>query len=86
MLKKNGYLQPVLIQGLGVILLLGFAIFWAVTGNQSELLVGAALILIGVGSATGSIINVRHEIEKPPEEVVKEKVQTNGKPDDTAPP
>jgi hypothetical protein len=47
--NDDRYLQPRLLQSIGVGLLLGFAVFWAITGRESVLLVGAAgsLILLG---------------------------------------
>lgn len=43
------YLPPRLLQAVGLGLLIGFTVFWAVTGRESVLLVGAAgsLILLG---------------------------------------
>jgi hypothetical protein len=47
--QEQRYLPPRLLQAIGLILLIAFAAFWAVTGRESVLLVGAAgsLILLG---------------------------------------
>jgi hypothetical protein len=49
MTPTPSYLQPRLLQAVGLILLVLFTGFWAVTGRESVLLVGAAgsLILLG---------------------------------------
>lgn len=48
-MRDQRYLPPRLLQVIGLALLLGFAVFWALTGRESVLLVGAAgsLILLG---------------------------------------
>ena len=48
-MRDERYLPPRVLQIVGLVLLLAFAIFWAVTGRESVLLVGAAgsLILLG---------------------------------------
>jgi hypothetical protein len=48
-MSDDRYLPPRLLQLVGLALLLGFAVFWALTGRESVLLVGAAgsLILLG---------------------------------------
>lgn len=48
-MSDDRYLPPRLLQGFGLFLLLAFAVFWAITGRESVLLVGAAgsLILLG---------------------------------------
>lgn len=45
----NEFLPPRVLQIVGLLLLVGFVIFWALTGRESVLLVGAAgsLILLG---------------------------------------
>lgn len=63
MLKQDGYLQPFVLQVLGILFLVVFAVNWLVTGHQSSLLVGAALTLIGVGSGVGAIVTVRKQIQ-----------------------
>jgi hypothetical protein len=55
------YLPPRLLQVVGLILLIAFTGFWAVTGRESVLLVGAAgsLILLGnYGRAIRSIVEL----------------------------
>ena len=48
-MRDERYLPPRVLQIVGLVLLLAFAIFWAATGRESVLLVGAAgsLILLG---------------------------------------
>jgi hypothetical protein len=48
-MRQDHYLPPRLLQLVGLALLVGFAVFWALTGRESVLLVGAAgsLILLG---------------------------------------
>lgn len=48
-MSDNRYLPPRVLQVVGVVLLVAFAAFWAATGRESVLLVGAAgsLILLG---------------------------------------
>lgn len=60
----NGYLPAVALQLLGVVLLIGSVVFWAVTGHESALFVGAAMSLIGLGAYQGLRITVRVEGEK----------------------
>lgn len=52
-MTSERYLSPVLLQLLGVVLLVGSAVFWAVTGRESVLLMGAAMSLIGLGAYRG---------------------------------
>lgn len=62
-MKLKGSLQPIILQISGLLLLVAFVIIWATTGEQSPLLVGAALTLVAVGSGTSAIITVRQEIQ-----------------------
>ena len=51
MTRQNGdLLPPRLLQAAGLLLLFGIAAYWVLSGNESPLLVGAALTLIGVGA------------------------------------
>ena len=52
-MTSERYLSPVLLQLLGVALLVGSAVFWAATGRESVLLMGAAMSLIGLGAYRG---------------------------------
>jgi hypothetical protein len=63
MRKEERYLSPRLLQAVGVILLVGASIYWAVTGQQSALIVSAAMGLIGLGSYAGIHISVKQEIQ-----------------------
>lgn len=60
----NGYLPAVALQLLGVLLLVGSVAFWAATGHESALFVGAAMSLIGLGAYQGLRITVRVEADK----------------------
>ncbi len=62
-MSKGQYLPPRLLQSVGVVLLVAAAIFWAVTGHQSALLVGAALSLIGLGAYSGLHISVSQDLQ-----------------------
>ena len=67
-MKLTGSLQPIILQIAGLLLLVAFVAIWVLTGNQSPLLVGAALTLVAVGSGTSAIITVRQEIQVHDEE------------------
>lgn len=54
------YLSPKTLQVIGVLLLLGSAVFWAVTGRESVLLMTSAMTLIGVGSYRSAIESLRN--------------------------
>ena len=58
-MNGNGYLPPRLLQLLGVLLLVGSAIFWAVTSRESALLMSAAMTLILLGSYRGALDSLR---------------------------
>lgn len=67
----SSYLPPRLLQGVGVLLLIGSALFWGVTGHQSALLVGAALSLIGLGAYSGLHISIKQELSDDEADVSK---------------
>lgn len=52
-MNDDRYLSPRLLQIIGVLLLMGSAVFWGVTGRESVLLMGAAMSLIGLGAYRG---------------------------------
>lgn len=60
MRKNDRFLSPRTLQTVGLLLLIGFAVFWAITGKESVLLVGAA------GSLTllGGYERARQELER----------------------
>lgn len=62
-MRLKGSLQPIILQIAGLLLLVTFVVFWVFTGEQSPLLVGAALTLVAVGSGTSAIVTVRQEIK-----------------------
>lgn len=56
------YLSPRLLQVVGIILLVGSAVFWAVSGRESVLLMSASMSLIGLGAYRGVTQALRDEI------------------------
>lgn len=62
-MKKDRYLAPMILQIVGLILLLAFAVFWGITGRESVLLVGAAGSLILLGGYERAATPI-HEIGK----------------------
>lgn len=62
----NAYLPARLLQLLGVVLLVAAAVFWAVTGHESALFVGAAMTLIGLGAYQGLRVTIRVSDREPP--------------------
>lgn len=63
-MSKGSYLAPWLLQVVGVLMLVGSGVFWAVTGHQSALLVGAALSLIGLGAYSGLRISITKDLSE----------------------
>lgn len=59
--RRNGekYLSARLIQSVGLVILIGAAVFWAWTGRESALLMSAALSLIGIGTYKGLVDGLR---------------------------
>lgn len=60
-MKNATYLSPRLIQGIGIFLLVGSAVFWAYTGHESILFVSASLSLIGIGTVQGIRITLSQD-------------------------
>lgn len=63
-MSDKAYLPPRLLQGIGLLLLIFAVGFWAVTGHQSALLVGAALSLIGLGAYSGLHVSIKQEFSQ----------------------
>lgn len=63
-MKNETYLSPRLIQGVGIILLIVSAVFWAYTGNESILFVSASLSLIGIGTVQGIRVTLSQDSDK----------------------
>lgn len=66
----NSQLSPRTVQLVGLALLVGSAVFWAITGRQSVELVSAAMSLIGLGafwSAQLELSRRREDYEVPPD-------------------
>lgn len=57
--QQSELLPPRVLQAAGLVLLFASAIFWAVSGSESALLVGAALSLIGLGSYSQAVSTMR---------------------------
>ena len=49
-MRNTDYLPAKILQIAGLLLLVAFAVIWWRTGRESELFVGAALLLIGIGA------------------------------------
>jgi hypothetical protein len=62
-MTKGRYLPPWLLQVAGLLLIMGGAIFWAITGHQSALIVGAGLSLAALGAYSGLHVTVEKELE-----------------------
>jgi hypothetical protein len=65
-MNRSRYLSAWILQLLGVLLLIGFSVWWALTGHESALLVGAAISLIGLGAYQGVRVTVQIAREEPP--------------------
>lgn len=63
--RQDRYLSPILLQTLGVVLLIGSAVFWGITGRESVLLMGAAMSLIGLGAYRGVQQALTDTLSKP---------------------
>lgn len=50
---KQQYLSPRILQVVGLLLLIGSAVFWGLTGRESVLLMSSAMSLIGIGAYRG---------------------------------
>lgn len=59
------YLPPVALQGLGVLLLIGSAVFWGISGRESVLLMSSAMSLIGLGAYAGAQNALRSSSDSP---------------------
>jgi hypothetical protein len=59
------YLSPRTLQVLGILLLVGSAGFWAVTGRESVLLMSSAMSLIGIGAYRGATETLRKAARLP---------------------
>jgi hypothetical protein len=57
--QHQDLLPPRVLQVAGLILLFASAGFWAISGSESALLVGAALSLIGLGSYSQAVSTLR---------------------------
>jgi hypothetical protein len=70
-MRNDLYLPPRLLQTIGVALLIGSAVFWAITGRESLVLLSSAMSLIGLGAYAGAAQTLRTTVRPaPPEERV----------------
>lgn len=58
-MSNDRYLSPIILQGLGAVLIIAAFVFWAVTDRESAVLIGAAISLTGVGAAQGLRLRAR---------------------------
>lgn len=52
--EQQRYLSPALLQGVGLALLIAAFVLWALTGQESVLMVSSAMTLIGAGAYRGA--------------------------------
>lgn len=62
--REQAYLPARVLQALGILLLVAAFVFWAFTGQESPLFVGAAMTLISIGSYQGLRVSVKMEREE----------------------
>lgn len=53
--NSEKYLPARVLQVVGLVLLVGFAVFWGVTGRESVLLMSAAMTLVLLGAYKGAV-------------------------------
>jgi hypothetical protein len=53
-MSDDRYLSPLTLQVVGVLLLIGSAVFWGITGRESVLMMSSAMSLIGLGAYKGA--------------------------------
>jgi len=64
--NADRYLPARFLQIVGLVLLIGFAIFWGVTGRESALLMSAAMSLILLGAYRGAIEALKNRVPSSP--------------------
>lgn len=57
------YLPARLLQGIGLLLLIGAAVFWAFTGRESALLMSAAMSLILLGAYRSALNTLKRNTD-----------------------
>jgi hypothetical protein len=60
--RAEGLIPAWLLQVLGIVLLIAAAVFWAVTGKESVLLVSSAMSLILLGAYKNVVVSVRRKV------------------------
>lgn len=58
------YLPPIVLQMTGLAVFIGAAVFWAVTGHESVLVMSAALSLTALGAYSGIHVAVTQEVDR----------------------
>lgn len=66
-MTTSRYLGAWVLQAIGAATFIALVIFYFLTGNQSALLTGASLSLMGIGGIQALKVRVQIEREKPPE-------------------
>lgn len=61
-MRAEGLIPAWLLQVLGIVLLIAAAVFWAVTGKESVLLVSSAMSLILLGAYKNVVVSVRRKV------------------------
>lgn len=64
-MNDGRYLSPRILQVLGILLLVGSAVFWAASGRESILLMSSAMSLIGLGAYAGAQAALRTPRDQP---------------------
>lgn len=61
-MKDSKFLPPFALQIAGLIIVVGAVVFWAVTGHQSALVMGAGLSLTALGAYSGLHISIKQDL------------------------
>lgn len=60
-MKNAMFLPPWLLQATGLAIVVGAVVFWAITGHQSPLIMGAGLTLAALGAYSGLHISIKQD-------------------------
>jgi hypothetical protein len=61
-MSKGRYLPPFVLQVTGLLIVVGGGMFWAVTGHESALVMGAGLSLSALGAYTGLHVSISQDL------------------------
>lgn len=67
-MNNSAFLPPWMLQLIGVAIVIGAVIFWAATGQQSALIVGAGISLSALGAYSGLHISIKQDFSGDEEE------------------